>query len=716
MEQTIIRENSAFSNTGYLTNIKTDGKYKKKLEEHMLETWSEESLNSVFSNSIKALTKFVNPNSEYENMTKVLCLGKVQSGKTAFFISSIALAFDNGYDIAYVIGGTKNNLLTQNDERVRSEFANNDDVIIMYIDNADSARIKQQINNGCKVILMVLKHKSATSEQNLAKLEKLTSSLNDVPSLIVDDEGDEYSPGAKNRELTISQSILTCVGYIKRGTYLSVTATPQSNLLLSTRLNNLSPDSCVLVEPGIGYTGAAVFHDTCKNPLVKAIVDTDDFELGIPKSFSEALKYFLIGSAVRVLRDDNSQHSMLVHPSSKTKIQSTVYDRVKSELHNITTVLSDAKSFGYDDLLGEFEKVYIDMKENIKFYYPSFNDLIDQVKKNLNRTDVFQINTTEDSNRDMDEGIDKYYKYKIFVGGNMLERGITIKNLAVTYIYRTAKLNPIDSVLQRARWFGYKESYLDLCRVYMTNEMKEYFVDINTHEEFLWKTVEEFLKINKPMQYMKRIFVMNNDKLILTRKSVSKTIRVGSISQGYSYSKSINYDNKLDYQNNYNIINQYLLDLEHSSCEKKEYLYGGIKGKHKHKCYINISLKDFYEKVVSKLVFPRDSSINSFVFKIIIDAIDSNYIEDKFVLVKMRDGENEFRSTIANGMAIKELPESYQVSNGYPGDKAIYNDTLNVQVHNVYIDENNKNNIIPILTINYPYDKIWTNYVTGEFE
>ncbi|MBQ6282890.1 MAG: hypothetical protein IJK66_05115 [Bacilli bacterium] len=682
----------------------------------MLETWSEESLNSVFSNSIKALTKFVNPNSKYENMTKVLCLGKVQSGKTAFFISSIALAFDNGYDIAYVIGGTKNNLLTQNKDRIRSEFYNNDDILIMDINNADSAKIKQQINNGCKVILMVLKHKSATSEQNLANLEKLTSSLNDVASLIVDDEGDEYSPGAKNRQLTISQSILTCVSYIKRGTYLSVTATPQSNLLLSTRLNNLSPDSCVLVEPGVGYTGASVFHDTCKNPLVKAISDTDDFELGIPKSFSEALKYYLIGAAVRALRNDDSQHSMLVHPSSKTKIQSTVYDRVKSELHNITTILSDAKSFGYDDLLYEFEKVYIDMKENIRFYYPNFNDVIEQIKKNLNRTDVFQINTTEESNKDIDEGIDKYYKYKILVGGNMLERGITVKNLAVTYIYRSAKQNPIDSTLQRARWFGYKESYLDLCRVYMTNEMKEYFVAINTHEEFLWKTVEEFLKTNKPMQCMKRIFVLNDEKLILTRKSVSKTIRVGSISQGYSYSKSINYENKKDYQKNYSIINQYLLDLDNNDCEKKEYLYGGNKGKHKHKCYINISLKEFYEKVVSKLIFPRDSSINDFVFRIIIDAIDNNFIEDKFVLVKMRDGENEFRSTIANGMAIKELPESYQVSNDYPGDKAIYNDELNVQIHNVYTEENDKGDIIPILTINYPYDKIWTNYVTGEFE
>lgn len=434
MNQTIIRESSSFYDSVYLTNIKTDGKYKKKLEAHMLETWTEENLNSVFSNSIKALTKFVSPKSKYENMKKVLCLGKVQSGKTAFFISSIALAFDNGYDIAYVIGGTKNNLLTQNKDRILSEFNNNDDILIMDINNADSIKIKQQINSGCKVILMVLKHKSTSSEQNLANLEKLTSSLNDVPSLIVDDEGDEYSPGAKNKQLTISQSILTCVSYIKRGTYLSVTATPQSNLLLSTKLNNLSPDSCVLVEPGVGYTGAAVFHDTCSNLLVRAIDDTDDFELGVPKSFSEALKFYLIGAAIRVLRDDDSHHSMLVHPSAKTKIQATVYDRVKSELHNITTILSNVNSFGYDDLLSEFENVYMNMKENIKFYFPSFNDVIEQINKNLNRTDVFQINTTEDSDRDIDKGIDKYYKYKIFIGGNMLERGITIKNLAVTYI------------------------------------------------------------------------------------------------------------------------------------------------------------------------------------------------------------------------------------------------------------------------------------------
>ena len=58
----------------------------------------------------------------------------------------------------------------------------------------------------------------------------------------------------------------------------------------------------------------------------------------------------------------------------------------------------------------------------------------------------------------------------------------------------------------------------------MTPEMKEYFIDINTHENYLWKTISEFLKTNRSLKDMERIFVVNNDKLILTRKSVSKTI------------------------------------------------------------------------------------------------------------------------------------------------------------------------------------------------
>ena len=109
MTETIINEQNLNVPGAYITNVITDGPFKKCLAEHMRKSWSEESINSVFSNATQALLKFISPKSPFEKMTKLLCLGKVQSGKTAFFISSIALAFDNGYDIAYVIGGTKNN-------------------------------------------------------------------------------------------------------------------------------------------------------------------------------------------------------------------------------------------------------------------------------------------------------------------------------------------------------------------------------------------------------------------------------------------------------------------------------------------------------------------------------------------------------------------------------------------------------------------------------
>lgn len=710
MAETIISELAKENNSSYITNVITDGHFKKKLTEHMSLKWAVEDMNSVFLNATNAVLKFISPHSNEEKMSKLLCLGKVQSGKTAFFISAMALAFDNGYDIAYVIGGTKNNLLSQNRDRILEEFSNNDAILIMDINNADARAVRQTIANGCKVILMVLKQKSNRSTTNLANLEKLTSNLADIPSLIVDDEGDEYSPGGKN-PMTVSGAILHCVNNIKRGTYLSVTATPQSNLLLSTTLKNLSPDDCVLVEPGRGYTGANVFHDSLDNILVRAVGDTGEFDEGIPASFSEALRFYILGCGVRALRGDNDMHSMLIHPSQKTAVQNDVFLKVKNELDLIKATLCDHSILGHEELVDDFRTTYLDMQANARYYMPDFADLLVQIEKNLNRTIVYQINTREGSGIQTDPGMDKFYRYKIYVGGNMLERGITLKNLSVTYIYRTAKTNPVDNALQRARWFGYKEAYLDLCRVYMTNDMKEYFVDINQHENFLWETIRRFLQTGLPLQAMERIFVLSNDSLILTRRSVSQTVKMGTLAQGYSYSKSIDYGNN-DYHCNYELIENYLQAID----EKPKFYQYGKHLEHQHKYYEGLSFKSFFQSVIQKYLFPLDSSVNRFAFQSILDSIEVGDIEDSFTLIKMRDGENQFRSTIAGGIAIKELTESYQVSNGYVGDKAVLSDKLNVQIHYVYTNKDNPLDIIPFLTINCPYSKKTTTYVTGEFK
>src|ERR1700722_10055777 len=51
-----------------------------------------------------------------------MLLGKVQSGKTRTFISILALAFDNGFDIAIVLSKNSRALIEQTAKRLNSEF------------------------------------------------------------------------------------------------------------------------------------------------------------------------------------------------------------------------------------------------------------------------------------------------------------------------------------------------------------------------------------------------------------------------------------------------------------------------------------------------------------------------------------------------------------------------------------------------------------------
>ena len=51
-----------------------------------------------------------------------MLLGKVQSGKTRTFISILALAFDNGFDIAIVLSKNSTALIEQTHKRLSSEF------------------------------------------------------------------------------------------------------------------------------------------------------------------------------------------------------------------------------------------------------------------------------------------------------------------------------------------------------------------------------------------------------------------------------------------------------------------------------------------------------------------------------------------------------------------------------------------------------------------
>ena len=65
----------------------------------------------------------------------------------------------------------------------------------------------------------------------------------------------------------------------------------------------------------------------------------------------------------------------------------------------------------------------------------------------------------------------------IAIGGFSLSRGLTLKGLSVSFLDRTTKTS--DTLLQMGRWFGYRDGYDDLCRIYIDSQSHEFLVQIN---------------------------------------------------------------------------------------------------------------------------------------------------------------------------------------------------------------------------------------------
>ena len=74
-------------------------------------------------------------------------------------------------------------------------------------------------------------------------------------------------------------------------------------------------------------------------------------------------------------------------------------------------------------------------------------------------------NSDKDRQLAEDEIIWDRPKRLIAVGGDVLSRGLTLDGLSTSYFWR--RTGASDTLLQMARWFGYRDGYLDLCRLWI---------------------------------------------------------------------------------------------------------------------------------------------------------------------------------------------------------------------------------------------------------
>ncbi|CAI6083995.1 hypothetical protein COHCIP112018_04191 [Cohnella sp. JJ-181] len=269
--------------------------------------------------------------------------------------------------------------------------------------------------------------------------------------------------------------------------------------MLIDTIDELSPDFCVLVEPGEGYTGGSVFHGVNQDKYIRIIPETElPFDDYVPETLKKALATFFVGGAIRSLRKDDDYHSMLVHTSGTKNDHHITGEIIKTLIENWRQkILLPPHDPARASIVSCLFYAYEDIETTAESELPAWELVLPKIKDEITKLMTWIVNSSPNAENPTEK---LNLKNNIFIGGNMLERGVTLDGLAITYITRRAKSPQADTVEQRARWFGYKKKYLDTCRIFAPQNVKDEFAYLLGDEDDLWETLklneEEGLDIN----------------------------------------------------------------------------------------------------------------------------------------------------------------------------------------------------------------------------
>ncbi len=413
---------------------------------------------------------------EVGKKVKGLIYGHIQSGKTAVILTTMALAADNGYKNFVVMTTNLNDIYDQTLDRIKSALDS------FQVFGKKDLKERFTINQELLSVLVVPKHRP-TLVRVLDRVHQLSGEHGSV--MIIDDEADQASLDTNINDLdkpksAINQAIVNLRDFFNSHDYLQTTATPQS-LLLQDKKSAFKPDFVVATIEGTGYVGGQYFfsddEENRSNHLC-IVPDRDITHLAnsdqLPDSVKESILVFLLGATIfRLGGQKQKRYTYLLHTSHKQVTHTReriAIDRFISELklqlkiavtklpHQLRELLENA----YTELQRSFDSV------------PSFQDVLTEVGRRITSTDILTINASS-----KEPFKPPTRKHTIYVGGTRLGRGVTIKNLLVTCYGRDA-LNPqMDTVLQHARMYGYRQNELAAIRIYLPQALAARFCDIH---------------------------------------------------------------------------------------------------------------------------------------------------------------------------------------------------------------------------------------------
>lgn len=568
--------------TEWLTARRTSTElfYWDRYRRHLLQSgFPKEVAGTIGRDTDKIVGLLEDPLKKGEWKRRGLVVGHVQSGKTANYSGVICKAADYGYKVIILLAGVHNNLRSQTQQRLEEAFIGVD------TDRLDRQLPYNEVKTGVGRLSDVSRipfsltsrefdfrkssKKASTFSLGSVKepvvfvIKKQTSVLNNLiewldglnetkggkilstPMLLIDDEADNASintASAENDPTRINALIRQLLALFEQTSYVGYTATPFANIFID-------PDSeHEMLEDDLFPRHFIITLDAPENYVSAARVFGDDGDLGhiivpvedhlhafperhkithqvneLPPSLMEAVRRFVLGRAVRILRERSQDHSsMLVNISRFNGVQRQVTALLG---HYLEELLNSAKLHsGLPDAEALRDPGMRDLHDTFALMNVASGETWAQVKAKLPlATGSIVVKTINNKSPDRLD----YRNHRetglhvIAVGGLSLSRGFTLEGLSVSYFIRNSIM--YDTLLQMGRWFGYRDGYLDICSLYMTDEAISWYSHISSAIDELRVEFRLLEQMNRSPEDFGLKVRTHPDSLIVTARNKMRT-------------------------------------------------------------------------------------------------------------------------------------------------------------------------------------------------
>lgn len=459
---------------------------------------------------------------------KGLIIGDVQSGKTQTYLGLLNKAADAGYRLIVLLAGNTEYLRQQTQIRVDEGFLGKDSSRnISRLGTSMPAnryvgvgKLNKELTYATGMTTVVQDFlqasRDATSitvsadspnpfifviKKNVHVLKALIDWTDEqpkshgkieLPLLLVDDESDYASVNTGNEDDPTQTNLLIrqLLSKYSRNSYVAITATPFANILIDHEAktekegethNDLFPKDFIYgLEAPSNYVGAVATFGTADYLNSGTVIDLHDVEAllplkhkqtqaltEIPKSLKTAIRVFVVANAIRDLRGQGEKpRAMLINISRFKRVHAHIYDLVKNELDGIQNAL-EAHAILYtegieNDIIDSLRSAFTDSYSGIEFSWTEVLGVLSSAASEI---------TVRTFNSDTDKLLKEQGKSAdipnrvIAIGGDVLSRGLTLEGLMISYFYRNARA--ADTMMQMARWFGYRDGFQDVCRIWI---------------------------------------------------------------------------------------------------------------------------------------------------------------------------------------------------------------------------------------------------------